>query len=204
MAPAKALKIENVQNAGGSILSAFPISGWGKPRTVRVSEALPAQVGGSYAAILTEALLDSGQLSVAGLTALLSHYGVSRSASGLEHIRGTYQLIEGAKRLDSKVVDVLIAKATAATALIRCWQAPEVHVWRVPLGQYLTAQDLLDDLPNPFGEFDIAPECGSWFMRARDDDPFLFLAASGDTIADLAAIAYDTVLEVPGSMIYAI
>ncbi len=203
MSPAKSLEIETVHNADGTVLSAFPISEWGRG-SVRVMEVFPAIAGLSYAAILTPTFLHDGKTEIVRLSVLFSHCGMSRSAANLEQIRSRYQLIEGTKHLDAAVARVLADNATSETLLIRCWQDPNVYIWRVSLRSYLAAGELLDELPHPFGEFEIAPECGSWYMRARDDDPFLFLAAPGKMIAELEAVAADNVFEVPGSMVYAI
>ena len=100
------------------------------------------------------------------------------SANGLESARREHQIIEGEKKLPASIAVALKGMAKNSESLfIRCWEDPNIYCWKVPISEYLMADDLLDVLPNNHGEFELFDEGSSWYMRIKDDDPFIFLAA---------------------------
>jgi hypothetical protein len=143
-------------------------------------------------------------ISFTGFDELFTLIKLDRTPENLEIARGELSLIEGDKTLPNHVGELLIeASKHSKYVLINCWQSPETYFWEAPLASYLTAPELLDVLPHRFGEFAILDEGNNWFLKLRDDDPFLFLCASEHTVSQLQESSGKYVMKVPGSFVYA-
>ncbi len=179
-------------------LDMFPAPSPGTRRNPRLRDVFPAVPDFLFAAIITEcesSAPDNRRIqNFDDLSPLLRGIGKS---STLDEVRARFSLIEGNISLPPAVADNLAAISGAASKLyIRCWYDPDIVVWLVPTERYLSSKDLFKVLPSPLGELEVADEHARWFLRAMDDDPFMFLQASPGVIHSLAEIS-DRVMEVP-------
>lgn len=181
-------------------LDMFPVLSPGTRRNPRLRDVFPAVPDFLFAAIITEcetSAPDNRRIqSFDDLSPLLRDTG---NALTLDDVRSRFSAMEGNLSLPPAVADNLTAMSGAASKLyIRCWYDPDIFVWLVPTERYLSSKDLFKVLPTPVGELEIADDHARWFLRAMDDDPFIFLQASPGVIHSLIELS-DRVMEVPGT-----
>jgi hypothetical protein len=127
-----------------------------------------------------------------------------RSQKNLERIRAEWRLSESTKSLNETIVHVLTSATDGARwAYIRCWNDPDEYLWRVDCAEFLGAFDLLKFLPQPFGEYEVTDENATWYLRLRDDSPFIFVAGPAEVVDRLERGARPFALRVDGSFLYA-
>jgi hypothetical protein len=177
----------------------------GRPASTR--EVLPAIGGENYCILFTELDLKIGPekfVKVRSFDQLFALCEMPRSQKSLERIRAEWRLTESTKGFDQAIVDVLATSAAGARWVdIRCWDDVDEYQWRVPSVEFLSAFDLLKFLPHPVGEFEVADENATWYLRLRDDDPFVFLAGPPEVVDQLEHRARPFALRVDGDLLYA-
>lgn len=174
-------------------------------RNLRLDQVMPINDDLAYCVILDELYVKIGnEIQVCkDFDAFFNLIHMDREPESLETARRKLQLLEGSIALPDKVKAILIdASQNSQWILIRCWEDPNVYSWMTHLLPYLASDDLLDILPNTFGEFEFFDESSTWYMRARDDDPFLFLAAQKKVVSELETKARGHVMKLPRSFIY--
>jgi hypothetical protein len=177
----------------------------GRPTTV--GEVLPPIEGGNYCVLLTELDLKTGPeefVKVGTFDQLFSLCGMPRSQKNLERIRAEWRLTESTKCLGQAIVDTLIAATPGARwAYIRCWDDPDEYLWRVDCAEFLSAFDLLKILPHPYGEYEVTDENATWYLRLRDDDPFIFISGPTEVVDRLEREARPLALRVDAGFLFA-
>lgn len=187
-------------------LDRLPIPAPPRGRSVTTREVLPAFGGENFCVLITELDLMTGPekfVKASSFDQLFSLCGMPRSQENLEHIRTEWRLTESTKRLNDALVHALTAATSGARwAHIRCWDDLDEYLWRVDCAEFLGAFDLLKYLPHPFGEYEVADENATWYLRLRDDDPFVFLAAPPETLGRLERESRSFALRVDGAFLY--
>jgi len=195
-----------IPNDSKTALDRFPTPSVPRGHPVTVAEVLPKINGGEYCALITELDLkiDHRFARIETLDSLFSHCGLPRSEQSLQRIRSDFTLTEGSKRLSSEVRSLLECNSPRGRwAFVRCWDDPEKFLWRVERSDFLRSPDLPKYLPHPYGEYEITDEGANWFLRMRDDDPFIFLAAPASLIDQLDKECGSFSLRVSGNFLYA-
>lgn len=187
-------------------LDRFHLPGDVSGRATKVRDVLPRIDGENYCVLISELDLrvDGNFCKIDSFDDLFSICDLRRSADNLQAIRKNRAPTEATKCLSSSVADALVDAARGGRWLnVRCRDDEDEFLWQVDARDFLLSSDLLKYLPHPIGEYEIADEAATWYMRVRDDDPFLFLAASTVLVDRLDSECGKFALRVPGDFQYA-
>jgi hypothetical protein len=176
-------------------------------RNLKVEEVLPSNAGFAFCAIITklEIVEKNEEVSlIKDFEQLFSHQDLGQSWENLQVIRRKNRLIENTFVLDSGITQHLQQCAEKSNnVFVRCQREPsDKYLWKIPLLDYLHSEDLIEDLPYPFGVFEVIDEGSNWYIRMRDDDPFLFLAGPKSFVSQIARSYPQWILQIPGHMLY--
>jgi len=175
-------------------------------RNLRLDQVMPIDDDLVYCAILSELQVKIGDeiYTCKDFDHFFNLVCLKRDPEALETARFKLQLLESSTALPSKVNSVLVDSSNNSQwVFIRCWEDPNIYCWKTYLSAYLSSDDLLDVLPHTFGEFEFFDEANTWYMRARDDDPFLFLAAPAKIVTELETKTGSHIMQLPKSFTYA-
>ncbi|MCK5608460.1 hypothetical protein KAR91_41650 [Candidatus Pacearchaeota archaeon] len=160
-------------------------------KKICLNQVLPIDSNMSYCAFITELSIEKN-----GNMVLINEFdtffevtNLERNDKNFERIIQKQQLIEGSHSLTTKIKSILESISKNSKYIyIRC--APDTnttHYWKITLDEFLKMKDFFDDFPVNFGAFDIYDDSNNWFISARDDEPFIYLAAKDLIIKQITA-----------------
>lgn len=159
---------------------------------------MPINSGFSYAVILNDAYLGR-DTPINGFEKLSAHLNINSPLEALSEARNLCLLTEGKKWLPAEILKFLTLTG-----------GPECHM-RFGSGKGLRCcainpeslgVDIVASQGCYEGEFEICDKNGSWYLRFRDDEPVIFLAAEEKVIGELTEKFTNNILQVPSDFLY--
>jgi hypothetical protein len=158
----------------------------------------------SYGVIISDATIKSENkyYDCKDFNAFFEAIGLVNNETNLHFARANFQIIEGHHQLPFKIKQYIEANS-GLHIYIRCWENSKIeYTWKADSANYLSSDDFIQDLPCNIGEFEIFDENCNWYLRATDDDPFIFLAVEASVLQSMLAEAEKHIMALSKDFLY--
>jgi len=182
--------------------SKFSFSKTPSRRHVALSDVMPIDEKFEYVVVLSDAYLvvNGDEKHIDGFRDLCDAIGTDDGLQALRVARAKGQLTEGRHTLPDAIIGYLIGAGTAPLH-VRRWTfgASTPVLSTFPLTY---AKDVCSS--SNFEELEVCDAAGTWYFRARDDDPLVFLALPKGALSEAIERFHDCCRSVSGEFEYAV